>query len=123
MSATLLITLKKFPGWLRKNILLVTIFLLINLCIVILAYTMQMQSDHPELSQALESWHRYFVLFGVMRVLLELYLFFNWRLFVAWLRKVFRLGYRKTWFIYQCRKIFKLFIIFDIGTFILLNLV
>jgi len=33
------------------------------------------------------------------RICLEIYLYSNWRGFVAWCRRVFKLGYRKTWFV------------------------
>jgi len=94
----------------------------INLVILVISYILHSAGDAAAVSRKLEASRQGFIVFGVIRGVIELLVFFNWRAFVGWCRRTFNLGYRKTWFVYQCRTLWKMFIIFDIGTFILVNL-
>ena len=95
--------------------------LLINLFILAFGYFLRDPVAQETLATQLDDLEHYFTVFGVLRIALEVYLYLNWRGFVVWCKHFFNLGYRKTWFVLQCKSIFKLFLIFDIATFVMLS--
>ena len=95
--------------------------LLINLFILAFGYFLRDPATQETLATQLDALEVYFTAFGFARICLEIYLYLNWRGFVAWCKCIFKLGYRKTWFVLQCKSIFRLFLIFDIATFVMLS--
>lgn len=112
----------RFTGAIRKYRHLIFYIVLINLCIIAIGYILHTTGNAESLSRKLDAAQEGFLVFGVVRCILEVIIFFNWRCFVGWCRRTFKLGYRKTWFVYQCRTLWKMFMIFDVGTFLLVNL-
>jgi len=94
---------------------------LLNLFILAFGYFLRDPLQQETLAVQLDELDIYFTLFGVARICLEIYLFLNWRGFTMWCKAFFKLSYRKTWFVLQCRSIFKLFLIFDVATFVMLS--
>lgn len=111
---------KVINGVVRHKVAIASI-ILINLFILALGYLLRDPVKQVTLAAQLDELEVYFTLFGFVRICLEIYLYLNWRGFTVWCKRVFKLGYRKTWFVLQCRSIFKLFLIFDIATFVMLS--
>lgn len=107
-------------GMVRHKFALASI-LLVNLFILGFGYFLQDPATQETLAEQLDELETYFTVFGAARICLEVYLYLNWRGFVVWCKRVFNLGYRKTWFVLQCKSIFRLFLIFDLATFVMLS--
>lgn len=95
--------------------------LLINLFILAFGYFLRDPVTQITLAKQLDQLENYFTAFGVARIGLEIYLYLNWRGFVVWCKRFFKLGYRKTWFVLKCKSVFRLFLIFDVATFVMLS--
>lgn len=108
-------------GW-KKHRTLVLYMVFINIFIVLIGYILHRTGNAEALTKSLDDAKQGFLLFGIVRGILEIWVFLNWRVFVGWCRRAFKLGYRKTWFVYQCKMLWKMFMIFDIGTFLLVNI-
>lgn len=113
--------LKKTTQAIVRHKFAITAILLINLFILAFGYFLRDPVVQESFTTQLDQLENYFTAFGVARIGLEFYLYLNWRGFVVWCKQFFKLGYRKTWFVLQCRSIFKLFLIFDVATFVMLN--
>lgn len=111
---------KAVQAVIRHKFALATI-LLINMFILAFGYFLRDPVAQKTLASQLDELEHYFTAFGIARIALEIYLYLNWRGFVVWCKRFFKLGYRKTWFVLQCKSIFKLFLIFDVATFVMLS--
>lgn len=111
---------KLINGVIRHRFALASI-LLINLFILGFGYFLRDPVKQEMLATQLDELEVYFTIFGILRICLEVYLYLNWRGFTVWCQRFFSLGYRKTWFLLQCRSIFKLLLIFDVATFVMLS--
>lgn len=95
--------------------------LLINFFILAFGYFLRDPATQESFVKELDRLEHYFTAFGLARICLEIYLYLNWRGFVVRCKRFFNLGYRNTWFVLQCKSIFKLFLIFDVATFVMLS--
>lgn len=111
---------KVIQGVVRHKFAIASI-LLINLFILAFGYFLRDPVKQETLASQLDALEVYFNLFGIARIFLEIYLYLNWRGFTVWCKEFFKLGYRKTWFVLQCRSIFKLLLIFDVSMFVMLS--
>jgi len=105
----------------KKHGYIVLYLVIINVCLLAIGYILHTTGNTESLTRRLDAAKEGFVVFGVIRAIIEIWVFLHWRSFVGWCRRTFKLGYRKTWFVYQCKTLWKMFMIFDIGTFLLLN--
>jgi len=112
---------KKIGNGLVRHKFALASIVLINLFILGFGYFLQDPATQETLADQLDELELYFNAFGFARICLEIYLYLNWRGFVVWCRRFFKLGYRKTWFVLQCKTIFRLFLIFDVATFVMLS--
>lgn len=113
--------IKGFAQAVIKHKVAIAAILFINIFILAFGYFLRDPATQQTLASQLEQLDQYFTLFGIARIVLEFYLYLNWRGFVVWCRRFFKLGYRKTWFVLQCKSIFRLFLIFDVATFVMLS--
>lgn len=113
--------LKKATQAIVRHKFAIAAIVLINLFILALGYFLRDPVAQESLATQLDQLEIYFTIFGVARIGLEFYLYLNWRGFVVWSKRFFKLGYRKTWFVLQCKSIFRLFLIFDVATFVMLS--
>ena len=94
-----------------------------NLFLFTLAYSLFRSSAQGKMVAIMDELQHGFLLFGIVRCSIEIFVLINWRPVIAFLKRHCNLGCRKTWFVLQCRSLFKILVIFDVGTLLLMNVV
>ena len=104
----------------------VTVLILANALIIGIVYELHNGLLDPKTTNwvvaSMAALTRIANIVAVLRIGLELLVYYFWRPCIAILRRWFRLRHRTTWLLLQCRPLLRLFLILDIGAMLLLNL-
>lgn len=98
--------------WFKHNRFVIAWFLGFNVLVLFIGSIM-VYYDGPRNIPYIDNMEKVAWGFAATRLMLEIIVLLFYRQSIAWLRNVFKLGHRLTWYLLRCHHIFKLIVICD----------
>ena len=110
---------RHFLAWLKSKRWIVSYLIALNIVLLGFGYLLLAQKHNPVFYDALKYIEPLVAYFSIIRISTEILIYFNWRSFVSWIRKIFRLSNKFTWALLQYRQVFRFVIYLDLAFFVL----